>query len=169
MRIRAALKAEVETLRRDWRHAANRRKTIFPARCRPTESSLACLREFIRPTNDDATVDRVLAEVKTHIERQRRSEQAGGRWLDACAAFWRSLRHALRAESRPGISRRTEDAMSMRSARFGSLVLIARNGADCLPPKSVSISARASCRSSRRPAATRATVTGPPWGRADSS
>ena len=34
----------------------------------PTDAKLnGLLREFIRPTNDDATVDRVLAEVKAHI------------------------------------------------------------------------------------------------------
>ena len=43
------------------------RKEEFPGAV-PTDAKLVgLLRNFIRPTNDDATVDRVLAEVKAHI------------------------------------------------------------------------------------------------------
>lgn len=67
----AALKAEVETLRRELAAArgepAAKPKEDFPGAV-PADAKLAgLLREFIRPTNDDATVNRVLAEVKAHI------------------------------------------------------------------------------------------------------
>jgi hypothetical protein len=67
----AALKAEVETLRRELAAARGepevRSKEPFPGAV-PSDAKLAgLLREFIRPTNDDGTVDRVLAEVKAHI------------------------------------------------------------------------------------------------------
>jgi hypothetical protein len=43
-------------------------KDDFPGAV-PTDGKLVgLLRQFIRPTNDDATVDRVLAEVKAHIK-----------------------------------------------------------------------------------------------------
>jgi hypothetical protein len=67
----AALKAEVESLRREL--ATARGETVAKPKeddpgAVPNDAKLVgLLREFIRPTNDDATVDRVLAEVKTHI------------------------------------------------------------------------------------------------------
>ena len=46
---------------------AEKPKEGFPGAV-PTDGKLSgLLREFIRPTNDDAAVDRVLAEVKAHI------------------------------------------------------------------------------------------------------
>jgi hypothetical protein len=65
------LKAEVGTLRRELAEArgepAAKPKEPFPGAV-PTDGKLeGLLREFIRPTNDDATADRVLAEVKAHI------------------------------------------------------------------------------------------------------
>jgi hypothetical protein len=67
----AALKAEVETLRRELAEArgeaAAKPKGPFPGAV-PTDGKLVgLLREFIRPTNDNATADRVLAEVKAYI------------------------------------------------------------------------------------------------------
>jgi hypothetical protein len=67
----AALKAEVETLRRELAAArgepAPKPKEDFPGAV-PTDAKLVgLLREFVRPTNDNATVDRVLREVKAHI------------------------------------------------------------------------------------------------------
>lgn len=67
----AALKTEVEMLRRELAAArgepATKPKEDFPGAVPADAKLVALLREFIRPTNDDATVDRVLAEVKTHI------------------------------------------------------------------------------------------------------
>lgn len=69
-----ALTAEVEALRREIAElrgqsgTADKPKDKFPGAV-PTDGKLVgLLREFIRPTNDDATVDRVLADVKAHIE-----------------------------------------------------------------------------------------------------
>jgi hypothetical protein len=67
----AALKAEVETLRRELAAARGepgaKPKEDFPGAV-PTDAKLnGLLRQFIRPSNDDATADRVLTEVKAHI------------------------------------------------------------------------------------------------------
>ena len=43
-------------------------KDPFPGAVPPDEKLQGLLRRFIRPTNDDATVDRVLEEVKAHIK-----------------------------------------------------------------------------------------------------
>ncbi len=67
----AALKAEVETLRGELAAArgepAAKPKEAFPGAVPADAKLVGLLRQFIRPTNDDATVDRVLAEVKAHI------------------------------------------------------------------------------------------------------
>ena len=67
----AALKAEVETLRRELAGArgepATKPKEDLPGAVPADAKLVGLLREFIRPTSDDATVDRVLAEVKAHI------------------------------------------------------------------------------------------------------
>jgi hypothetical protein len=44
------------------------KKEPFPGAVPTDEKLTGLLRRFIRPTNDDATVDQVLAEVKTHIK-----------------------------------------------------------------------------------------------------
>jgi hypothetical protein len=47
---------------------AGERKEPFPGAVPTDEKLVAMLRSFIRPTNDDATVDKVLAEVKAYIK-----------------------------------------------------------------------------------------------------
>ncbi len=66
-----------ETMRKD----GEKPKDPFPGAV-PTDEKLAgLLRQFIRPTNDDATVDRLLAEVKTHIKDQPDlAKQAADGW-----------------------------------------------------------------------------------------
>ena len=66
-----ALTKEVERLRRELAEArgepAAKPNDTIPGAV-PTDGKLeGLLREFIRPTNGDADVDRVLAEVKTYI------------------------------------------------------------------------------------------------------
>ncbi len=50
------------------READAKQKEPFPGAVPTDEKLVSLLRQFIRPTNDDATVDRVLADVKAHIK-----------------------------------------------------------------------------------------------------
>ena len=79
----AALKTEVETLRRELAAARGEAAPAedFPGAV-PTDAKLASLlREFIRPANDDATVDRVLSDVRAHIAGDLElKKQAVGGW-----------------------------------------------------------------------------------------
>jgi hypothetical protein len=57
-----------EMRRREAKESGNAKKDPFPGAV-PTDPKLnGLLRQYIRPTNDDATVDRVLAEIKGHIK-----------------------------------------------------------------------------------------------------
>jgi hypothetical protein len=57
-------------------------KENFPGAVPTDEKLTGLLRQFIRPTNDDATVDRVLAEVKTHIkDNADLTKQAADGWM----------------------------------------------------------------------------------------
>lgn len=83
-----ALVKEVEALRREL---AVQRPNVAPAitphqlipGAAPTDAKLTgLLRQFISPANDDATVDRVLSEVKTHIQdNDGLTQQARDGWI----------------------------------------------------------------------------------------
>ena len=83
-----ALVAEVEALRRELaqqrgkQSPAGESKPPLPGAA-PTDAKLTgLLREFIRPTNDDATVDRVLSDVKSHIQDDAGlTQQARDGWI----------------------------------------------------------------------------------------
>lgn len=56
-------------------------KESFPGAVPTDEKLVGLLRQFIRPTNDDATVERVLTEVKTHIkDNTDLTKQAADGW-----------------------------------------------------------------------------------------
>jgi hypothetical protein len=56
-------------------------KEDFPGAVPSDAKLVGLLRQFIRPTNDDATVDRVLADVKTHIkDNADLTKQAADGW-----------------------------------------------------------------------------------------
>jgi len=56
-------------------------KENFPGAVPADEKLTGLLRQFIRPTNDEATVDRVLADVKAHInENAELTKQAADGW-----------------------------------------------------------------------------------------
>ena len=60
---------------------AEKPKDDFPGAVPSDEKLVGLLRQFIRPTNDDATVDRVLVEVKTHIkDNADLTKQAADGW-----------------------------------------------------------------------------------------
>ncbi|MEW6303107.1 MAG: hypothetical protein AB1705_06530 [Verrucomicrobiota bacterium] len=60
--------AKGRPMAKDMKKGEERPKENFPGAA-PTDAKLiGLLREFIRPTNDDATVDRVLADVKASIK-----------------------------------------------------------------------------------------------------
>lgn len=59
-------------------------KDKFPGAVPTDEKLTSLLRSFIRPTNDDATVDRVLADVKAHIkDNADLTKQAADGWTRA--------------------------------------------------------------------------------------
>lgn len=67
-----ALRQEVAELRGGKAPAvAEKAKEPFPGDVPTDEKLVGLLRQFIRPTNDDATVDRVLGEVETYIKDNR--------------------------------------------------------------------------------------------------
>jgi hypothetical protein len=56
-------------------------KETFPGAVPTDEKLVGLLRQFIRPANDDATVDRVLADVKAHIkDNAALTKQAADGW-----------------------------------------------------------------------------------------
>lgn len=63
-----ALAAKQPGMERGRAAMTEKPKDDFPGAVPSDAKLVGLLRQFIRPTNDDATVDRVLAEVKTHIK-----------------------------------------------------------------------------------------------------
>lgn len=83
-----ALVAEVEALRRELAQQRGKQTPASDSKqplpgAPPTDAKLTgLLREFIRPTNDDATVDRVLSDVKSHIQDDAGlTQQARDGWI----------------------------------------------------------------------------------------
>jgi hypothetical protein len=76
-----ALAAKQPGMARGRPAMAEKPKDDFPGAVPSDEKLVGLLRQFIRPTNDDATVDRVLAEVKTHIKSNADlTKQAADGW-----------------------------------------------------------------------------------------
>jgi hypothetical protein len=83
-----ALVAEVESLRRELAQQRGQRPAAKPPQqplpgASPTDEKLtSLLRQFISPANDDATVDRVLSDVKAYIQDDvALKQQARDGWI----------------------------------------------------------------------------------------
>jgi len=76
-----ALAAKQPGMTRERAAMADKPKEDFPGALPSDTKLVGLLRQFIRPTNDDATIDRVLAEVKAHIkDNADLTKQAADGW-----------------------------------------------------------------------------------------
>jgi hypothetical protein len=100
----------------------------------PSDAKLVGLFGTIRTTNDDAAVDRVLAEVKAHIkDNADLTKQAADGWMSI--ALWRPLRNSARAQGGQEFPI-NQDAMSFGRVAFPRFA-VARSSASrgCRAPR----------------------------------
>ena len=99
-------------------------KEDFPGAVPADAKLVGLLRQFIRPTNDDATVDRVLAEVKTHIkDNADLTKQAADGWTRVLHFGDRYGTPYARKVGQEFLDQ-IEDAMSFGNARILPLLLV---------------------------------------------